>query len=139
MGFGCLGVGLAFAALTVLAPLRAAAQEPGARSEPPAAARLLQNPMKLDGMTVERGRKLFAVHCVPCHGATGAGDGAMAKRLGYKPRNLTLERMNALADGEIFWKIAKGAAPMPAFEEQLSARERWDLVSYVRTLVRQSQ
>jgi mono/diheme cytochrome c family protein len=47
--------------------------------------------------------------------------------------------MNQLADGEIFWKVSKGTAPMPAFEEELSVRERWDLVSYVRTLVRQVQ
>lgn len=114
----------------------ATAQDPNRPADPPGEARLLQNPMKSDGRTIERGKKLFQVHCVPCHGQTGAGDGSMAQRLGYKPRNLTLERMNQLADGEIFWKISKGTAPMPAFEEELSARERWDLVSYVRTLVR---
>jgi mono/diheme cytochrome c family protein len=46
--------------------------------------------------------------------------------------------MSRLPDGEIFWKISKGRKPMPTFEQQLSRRERWDLVSYVRTLVRQA-
>jgi mono/diheme cytochrome c family protein len=72
---------------------------------------------------------------VPCHGEEGAADGKMARRLGYKPANLTLEQMSQLSDGEIFWKISKGRKPMPVFEQQLSQRERWDLVSYVRTLV----
>ena len=131
-----VGVGLLAAAVWLLVRSPAAAQDPNRLAEPPPEARLLQNPMKGDGRTIERGKRLFHVHCVPCHGQTGAGDGTMAKRLGYKPRNLTLERMNQLADGEIFWKVSKGTAPMPAFEEELSARERWDLVSYVRTLMR---
>ena len=131
-----VGVGVLAAAVWLLVRSPAAAQDPNSPAEPPPEARLLQNPMKGDGRTIERGKRLFHVHCVPCHGPTGAGDGTMAMRLGYKPRNLTLERMNQLADGEIFWKVSKGTAPMPAFEEELSARERWDLVSYVRTLMR---
>jgi mono/diheme cytochrome c family protein len=115
------------------------AQDPNRPAEPPPEARQLQNPMRGDGRTIERGKKLYQVHCVPCHGKAGAADGQMEQRLGYKPRDLTLDRMNSLADGEIFWKISKGTAPMAAFEEELSARDRWDLVSYVRTLVRQAQ
>lgn len=47
-----------------------------------------------------------------------------------------LERMNQLSDGELSWKISKRRDPMPVFETETSARERWDVVSYVRTLVR---
>jgi mono/diheme cytochrome c family protein len=106
--------------------------------EAPAEAKELQNPVRTDGGTVARGQKLFQRYCVPCHGMEGAADGKMAQRLGYKPANLTLEQMSRLPDGEIFWKISKGRKPMPTFEQQLSRRERWDLVSYVRTLVRQA-
>jgi mono/diheme cytochrome c family protein len=95
--------------------------------------------MKADGQTVERGRKVFHDRCVPCHGETGAGDGPMASRQGYRPRNLTLERMNQITDGELFWKISKGREPMPAFELLLNGRERWDAINYVRTLVRQNR
>ena len=129
---------LAFGGIGLLAPDPAEAQSPSP-PEPPAAARALQNPMKGDGMTIQRGMRVFHKHCVPCHGTSGAGDGTMAQRLGYKPRNLTLERMNQLSDGEIFWKVSKGTPPMPAFEQELSGRERWDVVSYVRTLVRMVQ
>jgi mono/diheme cytochrome c family protein len=105
----------------------------------PPEAKQLQNPVKTDGRTVERGKRLFEQQCIPCHGASGAGDGAMAKKLGYKPADLTLEKMTRLADGEVFWKISKGKAPMPTFEQKLSERDRWDLVSYVRTLVKALQ
>jgi mono/diheme cytochrome c family protein len=92
--------------------------------------------MKGDGRTVERGRRLYKQHCVPCHGETGIGDGAMARKRGYKVADLTLERLNEQTDGEIFWKISKGRDPMPDFEKELSGRDRWDVVSYVRTLLR---
>jgi mono/diheme cytochrome c family protein len=105
--------------------------------EAPAEAKRLQNPVKTDGRTVERGRRLYKQYCLPCHGETGVGDGAMAKKLGYKPANLALERLNGQQDGEIFWKISKGKSPMPDFEKQLSGRERWDIVSYVRTLLKE--
>ena len=143
MGRSCVRtcLSLAVGGFNLLASaLPAQAQSPSpSPPEVPAAARALQNPMKGDGMTIQRGMGVFHKHCVPCHGTTGAGDGPMAQRLGYKPRNLTLERMNQLTDGEIFWRVSKGFPPMPAFEQELSGRERWDVVSYVRTLVRMIQ
>lgn len=119
--------------------LGAAQAQPQGKWEAPAETKQLQNPVKTDGRTVERGKKLYHEHCVQCHGETGVGDGKMALKLGYKPANLALEGLNQQADGAIFWKISKGKEPMPAWEKQLSQRERWDLVSYIRTLLRPSK
>ena len=105
----------------------------------PPESRELQNPVKLDGRTVERGSQLFRLHCVSCHGEAGVGDGKMAAKLGYKPADLTLDNLSRQTDGEIVWKISKGREPMPAWEKQLSTRERWDLVSYIRTLAKPSK
>ncbi len=127
--------------LTSVAAFQLVAQQPAPSPSPwfaPLEARNLQNPVKGDGRTVERGGRLYKQYCLPCHGEAGVGDGAMAKKLGYKPANLTLARLNAQSDGEIFWKISKGRSPMPDFEKQLSGRERWDIVSYVRTLLRET-
>lgn len=126
-------------ASAVLVGAGPAASPPPTTIPAPPEAKLLQNPVKNDGNTVPRGKALFQQHCVPCHGVTGAGDGPMAKKMGYKPANLTLESMSKYVDGELFWRISKGVDPMPAFEKELSARERWDLVSYIRTLVREIQ
>ena len=105
--------------------------------EAPASAKDIQRPAPADAKAVERGSRLFKQNCVPCHGESGRGDGPMGKALGIKPGNLTNgPRMTKHTDGEIFWKISKGKEPMPVFEQKLSARERWDLVAYVRTLAR---
>lgn len=34
-----------------------------------------------------KGKEIFTINCVPCHGATGAGDGVAAAQLNPKPRN----------------------------------------------------
>ena len=120
--------------LLVAFALPALADQPEAPWEAPPEANDVQNPLKTDGHTVERGMRLFRQYCLPCHGEAGVGDGAMAKKLGYKPANLTFERVDRQSDGALFWKITKGKVPMPEFGKQLSARERWDIVSYVRTL-----
>ena len=125
----------AVALLCLRVPCSAGAENP-VPWEAPAEAKELQNPIKMDPRTVERGGRLYKQLCLPCHGATGGGDGAMAKKLGFKPADLTLARLAQQRDGELFWKISKGRKPMPEFEKDLSQRERWDLVSYVRTLLK---
>ena len=132
---------MAFAlAALLLSPSPAPAQtKPLPKWEAPAEAKGVPNPVKTDGRTVERGHQLFQLHCVGCHGESGSGDGKMGKVLGYTPANLTLENLAQQSDGEIFWKISKGREPMPTWEKQLSARERWDLVSYIRTLLKSSR
>lgn len=105
--------------------------------EAPPEAKNIKRPAPADDKSVERGKKLFTQNCVPCHGTTGKGDGAMGKAMGIKPGNLTdSARMGKHADGEIFWKVGKGKDPMPVFEKKLSEKERWDVVAYVRTLAK---
>lgn len=49
-------------------------------------------PMTLGGRevapeTLNHGRDLYRVHCVSCHGETGAGDGPAARSLSFPPRD----------------------------------------------------
>jgi hypothetical protein len=36
--------------------------------------------------------------------------------------------MKDVTDGELFWKMSKGRGVMPAWEEQFSETQRWELV-----------
>jgi len=51
-----------------------------------AASALGENP---DAGEVERGRRLYEIHCVSCHGQDGRGDGPMREVLGRRPTDLT--------------------------------------------------
>ena len=100
----------------------------------PARAARKENPTPADDKSRARGKELFTVGCLPCHGPSGRGDGPAAASLERKPGNLTDPKMWQQTDGAIFWKISEGNAPMPSFQEAFSDEQRWDIVNYVRTL-----
>ena len=100
----------------------------------PARAARKQNPTPADEKSITRGKELFTVGCLPCHGPSGRGDGPAAASLERKPGNLSDPKMWQQSDGAIFWKMSEGNAPMPAFQEAFSEAQRWDIVNYVRTL-----
>jgi high-affinity iron transporter len=80
---------------------------------------------------------LFNSYCALCHGTTGAGNGPFAAFLAkYKPANLMDDDIKNGSDGSIFITITNGVAgQMPAMRENLpTARDRWDVVNYVRKL-----
>jgi mono/diheme cytochrome c family protein len=66
-------------------------------------------------------------HCAECHNEDGSGLQEAA--------DLQLPEVQKQSDGSIFWKITNGnvKAGMPPFA-RLSDTERWQIVSFVRTL-----
>ena len=94
------------------------------------------NPIEADEVSVERGRVLFSVNCTQCHGPTGEGNGPIAPFLvNKKPANLTSQVTQDKSDGRLFVTISAGLpGAMPALNENLSVRDRWDVVNYLRTL-----
>ncbi|HKU75160.1 MAG TPA: cytochrome c [Pyrinomonadaceae bacterium] len=104
-----------------------------------------KNPTPATAESIERGKTLYLErtkgNCIFCHGETGAGNEASLPRLRRKPADLTnKERMTAMTDGEVYWKITKGITGiMPAGERRMNEAERWDVVNYVRTLAKEKQ
>jgi len=102
-----------------------------------------KNPVEATAESIEKGKALYLDrnkgNCIFCHGETGSGNEANLARLRRKPADLTnKERMTAMTDGEVFWKITKGITGiMPAGEKKMpEAEERWHVVNYVRTLAK---
>ena len=84
-----------------------------------------------------------------CHGESGQGTGTVAAFLvKKKPADLTSEAVQSKSDGSMFLTISYGiwnpnntlfpevqfSGQMPPLNENLTVRERWDLVNYIRTL-----
>ena len=85
--------------------------------------------------SIARGRALFVSHCAVCHGTEGRGDGPAAGGLLQRPADLTAAHTADHTPGDLFWWITHGLGlAMPAFGDQLSVGDRWDLVNFVRTL-----
>ncbi|HEU5235813.1 MAG TPA: cytochrome c [Pyrinomonadaceae bacterium] len=99
---------------------------------PPSAANR-PNPVPMNATTIELGKKLFVANCLTCHGAEGHGDGPGAAALEKKPADLPKRiRETGEKDGELFWKISEGRAPMITWKAQLTETQRWELVNYIR-------
>ena len=93
------------------------------------------NPVETDEVSVGRGAQLFKINCVICHGPAGMGDGVIGAFFEYKPANLTASQVQTLSDGAIFLVISNGVkGRMPALNENLTVRDRWDIVNFIRTL-----
>ena len=101
-----------------------------------------KNPIASSPESIEKGKALFLEptkgNCIFCHGETGSGNEANLPRLRRKPADLSnKERMTAMTDRDVFWKISKGITGiMPAGERRMNEEERWHVVNYVRTLAK---
>jgi mono/diheme cytochrome c family protein len=100
-------------------------------------AKKVKNPVPPTQETLADAEQLFTDNCVLCHGEKGMGDGPGAKTIKVKPANFTDAKMMAEeTDGSLFWKMSNGRGPMPAWKENLTDKERWELVGYIRKLTK---
>lgn len=98
----------------------------------PEAKAKIKNPLPADAENIKEGKSLFIVNCKSCHGEPGKDNG-----LPLVPKPTDIANLNFLkenSDGEIFTKITEGRVTMPTFKATLSETQRWQIVSYIRSL-----
>jgi mono/diheme cytochrome c family protein len=84
-----------------------------------------------------RGEQLYNRNCAVCHGPKGQGDGPVTqfwKADAKRPANLTEQRIGQQTDGALYVTMSQGFGTMPPLRENMTVRERWDVVNYVRNL-----
>ncbi len=117
----------------------------GPRLAAPAAAVPVQGPVLIAGQpastpypatadSLQRGKVLYDLTCVVCHGASGDGNGRLSGFFVPKPADLTSARTQAFSDSQIFLVITQGFGAMPSLAENLDVQNRWDVINYVRSL-----
>ncbi|HZW81315.1 MAG TPA: c-type cytochrome [Candidatus Deferrimicrobiaceae bacterium] len=125
LGYTCTIIALAF--LLSASLLLAAQDVDAAFHNAPASARATKSPYEGQPAAAMAGRKLYASDCASCHGQTGKGTGNVP--------SLVDGKLQAVAPGEVFWFITKGDKDngMPSWAA-LPANERWQIVSYVKSI-----
>ena len=98
----------------------------------------LTNPLTASPVNIADGEKLYQMQCLMCHGKAGDGNGPAGRALLPGPADLAFTRLLPVAtDAFYFWTISEGGIPvdsaMPAFGEQLSDRQIWQLTHYINT------
>jgi len=101
-------------------------------SKAPAKAVARRNPLEADPEAVAAGGKLFAQHCAECHGDTADG--------GKKGPSLRAAEVQQATPGSLFWLLTNGVVRrgMPVWSK-LPEPQRWQLVSYIKSLTPASQ
>lgn len=118
----------------------------GARAEPhngaagdarSGADALAGNPLEFDLATVKRGKQLYGVHCVRCHGVDGRGDTEMREFLKTAPADLTDGQWTYGDSDAVVFNLIKAGLPardMPAFSDVLTDERIWQVISYIEYL-----
>jgi mono/diheme cytochrome c family protein len=104
-------------------------------------------PVTLDLM--RRGQERYDVYCAPCHGASGYGDGMVARRAAemqaagsdaaagwVAPTNYHTDELRGRPVGHLFNTITHGIRSMPAYARQIAVADRWAIAAYVKALQR---
>jgi len=126
-----LGLFVMVAANLWFMPMSAQAQS---NWQAPARADTIKNPYKVDESFLALGKKMFKAQCSSCHGTDAKGDGPAATAMRPRPANLQSTQIQKESEGAIYWKINTGRNNMPSFQNSLSQKQRWAIVSFIKSL-----
>jgi mono/diheme cytochrome c family protein len=83
---------------------------------------------------IERGHQRFDVFCSPCHGRLGNGLGMIVRRGFKQPPSYHIERLRTAPVGHFYDVITNGYGAMYNYAAQVTPRDRWAIISYIRAL-----
>lgn len=88
------------------------------------------------GAFLKRGEESFNINCAICHGKSGDGQGITGQFGVPGIANLTQDTyaQAAYPDGRLFYVITNGKGNMGAYKHNVSLRDRWAIVAYVRAM-----
>lgn len=98
------------------------------------AGRELTDPFHPSQDVLDKGKALYEIYCLVCHGAQGKGDGPISSKI-PPPPSYKSDRLLGFLPGRIFHVITLGSNKMPSYGAQLSPDDRWLIVTYVRAVL----
>lgn len=92
-------------------------------------------PFPVTKEVLDRGRERFNIYCAPCHSRVGDGQGFVPSRgFSRTPPSYHIPRLQKAPLGYFFDVMTNGFGIMPDYASQISTRDRWDIVAYIRAL-----
>ncbi|MGC4235613.1 MAG: cytochrome c [Niabella sp.] len=99
----------------------------------------LKNPLDTAGAAIDmkEAERLYLINCGICHGAALDGNGPLFKGgdgpYSAAPKNFKDADMIAMAPGTMFYSITYGKGQMGGYASQLSPKQRWEIVAYIKS------
>ena len=91
-------------------------------------------PIAIDKTVIQRGQQRYDIYCTPCHGRLGNGMGMVVQRGFKQPPSYHIDRLRNAPVGHLYDVIANGYGAMLNYSQQISVRDRWAIVAYIRVL-----
>jgi mono/diheme cytochrome c family protein len=106
-----------------------------------AASANVKSPVDPATVNMKEAERLYLVNCAICHGVKLDGNGPLYKRSDgtdgpypAKPANLSGDaKYIAMAEGTMFHVVTYGKGAMGSYASQLSTKQRWDVIAYVKS------
>ena len=103
------------------------------------ASRALPNPFdSLDATQMKETERLYLINCGICHGAKLDGNGPLWKDgdgpFPAKPAALVGDaKYESMPAGQMFYSVTYGKNLMGSYASQLSAKQRWQVITYIKS------
>jgi mono/diheme cytochrome c family protein len=103
------------------------------------ASKLVPSPLEsMDSLESLEAQRLFLVNCAICHGTKMDGNGPLYKGgdgpFAAKPANLLGDpKIEAMPVGQMYYSVTYGKNKMGSYASQLDTRQRWMVISYIKT------
>ena len=92
-------------------------------------------PFPVTREVLERGRQRYNIYCSPCHSPLGDGNGFIPSRgFSRRPPSYHIPRLEKAPLGYFFDVMTNGYGIMLDYSSQVSPRDRWAIVAYIRAL-----
>lgn len=103
------------------------------------ASKAVPNPYdSLSKTDMEEAERLYLINCGICHGSDLKGNGPLYKDgngpYAAKPAALVGDaKYEAMPAGQMFYSVAYGKNLMGSYASQLSRKQRWEVIAYIKT------
>jgi mono/diheme cytochrome c family protein len=116
-------------------PANASLEDPAVRTGAKDGAWVERIPVPVDRPMIEHGRRDFDRYCATCHGILGDGRSVVADKMTLRrPIHLDDADARSYPPGRVFQAVRQGYGLMPSYAVQLSEKDAWGVVAYVRAL-----
>lgn len=100
----------------------------------------ISNPIAYSDENLAEGKRLYNINCTPCHGEKGEGNGQLVELPNGNDGPYTsrppayTSRLPQINDGNMFYVVSYGKNMMGGYGFQLSVKERWQVIHYIKSL-----
>lgn len=100
----------------------------------------IKDPLEPSDANTAEGKRLYEINCKVCHGDKGEGNGQIVELPDGGDGPFTARppaystRLKEINDGQMFYSVSYGKGMMGGYGFQLSVKERWQVIQYIKGL-----